>query len=102
MSALNVFAVLPKPTNHSELHECIAAFSTSSTIKDLLILSLGYICTLRTIYVIYTGYFRKVYRSLQVLVPDSILNYVSIYPKVAAKSVLSVYLSIEFTRISYS
>ena len=41
MSALNVFAVLPKPTNHSELHECIAAFSTSSTIKGLTYLIIG-------------------------------------------------------------
>jgi len=45
-----------------------------------------------------TGYFRKVYRSLQDWVPHNILKYLSIYPKVAAKAVSLVYLYIEFIK----
>ena len=43
----------------------------------------------------YTGYFRKVYRSLQVWVPHNILKYLSTQ-KLPQKRSSSVYLSIEF------
>ena len=46
----------------------------------------------------HTGYFRKVYRSLQVWVPHNILKYLHIYHKVAAKAISSVHLSIEFNK----
>ena len=45
-----------------------------------------------------TGYFRKVYRNLQVRVPRNILKSRSICLKIVAKVASSVYLSIEFTK----